>query len=249
MLFFDAGFTEPPELDTAVSHAMLLRVARGEMPASIRVHRPGSVVAFGRQDIVQTGYEEAVAAAEALGFAAVERLAGGRAAVFHPGTIAFSMTVPVDDPRSGITERFVLVAEVMRDAFRSLGADAQIGEVPGEYCPGAYSVNIGGTRKVMGVGQRIIAGAAHVGGVAVATDGALVSKVLVPVYQALDISWDPSTSGDLSSTGAAFDDMVEAIVHQFGRRYSLAPGAVDGDTMALAASLRSSHLPSGRSAR
>lgn len=242
MLFFDADFARP-SFDTAVSHALLLRVARREIPASLRLHRPGSIVAFGRQDVTQTGYGAAVRAAEEAGFAPVERLAGGRAAVFHPGTIAFSLTVPVQDSRAGIRERFEGTAVIMRDAFVSLGADARIGEIPGEYCPGAYSVNISGTRKVMGVGQRIVAGAAHVGGVVVVSDGVLVSQVLVPVYDALAIEWDPRTSGDLSSTGASFSDVVQAILDQFERRHSLEPTLMDDETLRLAESLVSAHEP------
>lgn len=206
-------------------------------------------MAFGRQDVVQTGYGDAVRAAEKAGFSSVERLAGGRAAVFHPGTIAFSLTVPIEDSRAGIKERFESTAAIMRDAFVSLGADARIGEIPGEYCPGAYSVNISGTRKVMGVGQRIVAGAAHVGGVVVVSDGDLVSQVLVPVYHALAIDWDPGTSGDLSVTGASFSEVLQAILDRLERRYPLEPAVMDDETLDLAASLVSAHEPHGSLAR
>jgi len=239
----DAGFPDPPALDTAVSHALLLQVAQGH-PASLRLHIPGSIVAFGRQDVVQSGYQAACKAAERAGYAAVERLAGGRAAVFHPGTLSFSMTAPVDDPRVGITERFDLISTIMRDAFRTLGADARIGEVPGEYCPGTHSVNIGGSRKVMGVGQRIISGAAHIGGVVVVTGGTKIADVLVPVYEALSIEWDPSTSGDLSDTGATVEQVRQAIHDQFERRFDLTRSSVSDETLELAASLLDTHRPS-----
>ena len=55
----------------------------------------------------------------------------------------------------------------MRTALCSLGVDARIGEVAGEYCPGKYSVNARGATKIMGVGQRLARHAAHVGGVIV----------------------------------------------------------------------------------
>jgi octanoyl-[GcvH]:protein N-octanoyltransferase len=240
---FDASFPDPPVLDTAVSHALLLQVARGH-PASLRLHVPGSVVAFGRRDVVQPGYAAACEAAERAGFAAVERLAGGRAAVFHQGTLAFSMALPVNDPRAGITERFQLISAIMCDAFRALGADARIGEVPGEYCPGSYSVNLGGSRKVMGVGQRIISGAAHIGGVVVVAGGTTIADVLIPVYEALDIEWDPSTSGDLSGTGASIEQVRDAIQDQFERRFDLVPSSVSDATLELAASLLDAHHPS-----
>jgi len=164
--------------------------------------------------------------------------------VFHPGTLSFSMAVPIDDARTGITERFQLISTIMRDAFRTLGADARIGEVPGEYCPGTYSVNIDGSQKVMGVGQRIISGAAHIGGVVVVTGGTTIADVLVPVYEALGIEWDPSTSGDLSSTGATVEQVRHAIQDQFERRFDLIPSLVSDDTLELAASLLDAHRPS-----
>ncbi|NOY55488.1 MAG: lipoate--protein ligase family protein [Actinobacteria bacterium] len=246
MLFLDAGFPDPPELDTAISHALLLQVARGDTEAILRLYEPGSIVAFGRRDAVQPGYRRAVDAALACGFGAVERLAGGRAAVFHSGTIAFSWTVPVDDPRVGINERFEEIGTIMVDAFRSLGTDARVGEVPGEYCPGAHSVNIGGVRKVMGVGQRIVSGAAHIGGVVVVSGGDRVADVLIPVYEALGIEWDPATSGDLRSAapGVTTAHARRAILDAFrSGGYTLEPAGLDEATLALASELGPIHRP------
>src|SRR3546814_3395762 len=45
---------------------------------------------FGRQDTITAGYRDAVRAARSMGYEVVERLAGGRAAVFTTGTLAFS---------------------------------------------------------------------------------------------------------------------------------------------------------------
>ncbi len=88
-----------------------------------------------------------------LGFAAVERLAGGRAAVFHEGTLAFAWAVPERTPRLGIRARFEELSSFVETALRSLGVDARVGEVPGEYCPGPYSVSARGERKLMGSGS------------------------------------------------------------------------------------------------
>src|SRR5262245_56679421 len=84
------SFPNQPELSTAISRTILTRVAAGGLPPTVRIHRPGREVAFGRQDLANAGYEAAAEAARATGFAAVERLAGGRAAVFHEGTIAIA---------------------------------------------------------------------------------------------------------------------------------------------------------------
>ncbi|HEX9891967.1 MAG TPA: lipoate--protein ligase family protein [Actinomycetota bacterium] len=214
---------DPPALDTAISRATLEGVARGSLPETLRLHRPGDVLAFGPRDRVAPGFADAVAAARAHGFSPVERLAGGRAAVFHGGTIALSWAMPANDLRGGIRERFEEVSALLAQAFTSLGVDARVGEVPGEYCPGEHSVNAGGRTKVAGVGQRIVAGAVHVGGVIVVEGSDRIRDVLVPVYRALEIPWRPETTGSLRGevSGITWQAACEAIVSAFGGPFDL----------------------------
>lgn len=232
-------------MDVAVSHSTLASVARGDIGAVFRLHVPGRVVAFGRADRVQPGYLEAVRAAGAHGFAAVERLAGGRAAVFHESTLAFALAVPEEDPRAGIRERFHSMASVMATAFESLGIDARIGELPGEYCPGEWSVNVAGKVKVMGVGQRLVRGAAHVGGVVVVDDGERIRDVLIPVYRALGLDWDPRTSGALADRAPGLDNekVAAAIVTEMSRRFELASGELPDSVIDEARTMLPDHLP------
>ncbi len=161
------SFPDQPELSTAISRAILRRVAAGELPPTIRIHRPGREVAFGRQDLANRRFEAAAQAARDAGFAAVERLAGGRAAVFHEGTIAIARAYADPQPPKRTYARFEETADMITAALRALGVDARVGEVPGEYCPGAYSVNARGATKLSGIGQRMIRGGAHMGGVVV----------------------------------------------------------------------------------
>ena len=87
--------SDDPALDAAVSRARsMCRVAAGELPETLRLARPGPVVAFAKRDAVAPGYAEAVAAARAAGFGRSLRLAGGRAAVFHEGTMELAHAVP-----------------------------------------------------------------------------------------------------------------------------------------------------------
>lgn len=204
--------------DTGLSHAVALAVGAGEIGESLRLHTTSEIVAFGRQDSLTPGYRDAVAAARSLGFGTVERLAGGRAAVFHTGTLAFSWAMPAIDPRAGVYERFERLAGIMVDALTSLGADARIGEVPGEYCPGAFSVNLGGRIKVLGVGQRLVKGAAHVGGVVVVSGSGRLREVLIPVYEALELEWIPETAGSLEDElpGISIEEVRRAILAQVG---------------------------------
>jgi lipoate-protein ligase A len=181
----------------------------------------------------------------ANGFGAVERLAGGKAAVFHEHTISFALASPQADPKAGIEERFAEMAGIMVEAFESLGIDARIGEVPGEYCPGRWSVNVGGKVKVMGVGQRLVRGAAHVGGVVVVDDGERIRDVLIPVYRALEIDWDPRTTGALADRAPGLDNakVTRAIVNAVSRRFELVPGTLPAAVLEEAERLLPEHLP------
>jgi lipoate-protein ligase A len=175
----------------------------------------------------------------------VERLAGGRAAVFHEHTLAFSLATPEHDPKTGIEARFTAMADLMVEAFESLGIDARVGEMPGEYCPGRWSVNVGGKVKVMGVGQRLVRGAAHVGGVVVVDDGERIRDVLIPVYRALEIDWDPRTTGSLADRAPGLDNakVTKAIVTAMSRRHELIPGSLPSHVVEAAHDLLPDHLP------
>jgi octanoyl-[GcvH]:protein N-octanoyltransferase len=238
------SFPEEPELGTAVSRAILVRVAAGELPPMARIHRPGRELAFGRRDVAAAGYERAVEAALAAGFPPVERLAGGRAAVFHEGTIAFTRAYPDPHPPRRTYERFEEVAALVSGTLEDLGIDARVGEVPGEYCPGAYSVNAGGARKLAGIGQRMIRGGAHVGVVIVVSGEELVREALVPVYEALELDWDPDTSGSLAAElGREVDpdEVTDALVARLGRDNVVSEAELDDETLALARRLLDDH--------
>lgn len=238
------AFTQRPALDTAVSRAILQRVSSGEEPETLRLYRPSTLVAFGPQDVRAKGYAQAVAAARNGGFEAIQRLAGGRAAVFHEETIAFSWAMPDTSPRERVIERFDELADIMASAVKRLGIDARVGEVPGEYCPGQFSVNARGEKKLMGVGQRLIGKAAHVGGVVVAGDSRRVRDILVPVYNALEVEWYPDTTGSVEDElgHVAYDGVLKAIIDEFASRYALYDGLVTAEAIALAETMEADHL-------
>ena len=234
-----------PALDTAVSRAVLEQVAAGRMGETFRLYIPGRVVAFGRQDVVAQGYRGAVDACRREGFEAVERLAGGRAAVFHEGTLAFSWAIPTADPLREITERFHEVDRIVIGALRSLGFDARVGEVPGEYCPGRYSVNLEGRLKVMGVGQRLRRGVAHVGGVIVLSGRAPINRVLTPVYRELSFGWDPEATGSLRAVRPDTEarQVTGALLGELARSADVRTGRLDEETLDMAHRLLPEHLP------
>jgi octanoyl-[GcvH]:protein N-octanoyltransferase len=216
------------------------RVAAGELPETLRLARPARVVSFAKRDALAPGFADAIAAARAAGFGSMLRLAGGRAAVFHEGTLELAHAVPDPDPRGGIHDRFEATADLITRALRGLGVDARVGEVPGEYCPGRWSVNAAGTLKLAGIGQRVIAGGAHVGTVIVAEGGASVRRVLEPVYKALELDWDPATVG---AVDRPWETVRDAVLAEYAERYELVEDTVDDDTLALARTLAAEHRP------
>lgn len=232
-----------PALDTAISRILLERVDRGELAATLRLSRPSRIVAFSSRDARAPGYAEAVAATTRAGFSPVVRLAGGRAAVFTESTIAFSWSVPSDHPAAGIAERFETLSACLVEAFTGLGAQVQVGEVVGEYCPGAYSVSLGGRRKVAGVGQRLLRRAAHTGGVVVVDDAALINRALLPVYTAMDVPFDPAATGALrDEVDVGFEDVRGAIAEAFARRFEVTEWRLDDRTRQLAEVAAAEHL-------
>ncbi|HLM09551.1 MAG TPA: hypothetical protein VK307_07565 [Thermoleophilaceae bacterium] len=224
----------------------MLRVAAGELPPTLRLARPARAIAFSKRDAVTPGFREAASRARELGFEPIVRLAGGRAAVYHEGTMELAHARRDPDPQKGIHERFAATAELLAAALRAVGADARVGEVPGEWCPGRYSVNARGAVKLAGLGQRIVAGGSHTGAVVVVSGVSSLAAALGPVYQALGVSWEPATAGAVASeAGLGSEDgwlrTRDALVAEYARRNDVEPADLDKDTLALARRLAAEH--------
>jgi lipoate-protein ligase A len=161
--------------------------------------------------------------------------------------------VPDPDPKPGIHERFEATATLIARALREVGVDARVGEVPREYCPGRWSVNAAGARKLAGTGQRVVAGGSHTGAVIVVDGAERVRSVLEPVYAALGLDWDPRTVGavedELGASAAPLWDAVrDALLAEYARRFELVPGELDDETLALAHRLAGEHRPPAQAA-
>jgi octanoyl-[GcvH]:protein N-octanoyltransferase len=248
---FSAPETGSAALELATSHALLQRVAAGELaggaaaglaggpagpPALLRLYRPPPTVAFGKLDTLSAGYADAAAAARARGYAPVLRLPGGHAAAYHRESLGIDLVYAVADPVPGTHERFREAGERLAGALAALGVDARVGEVPGEYCPGAYSVNARGRVKLVGTAQRLVRRAALLGAVIVVRDGEGVRAVLRDVYARLGLEWDDATAGavDEEVPGITVDDVQRAVLAAYG---DPSPFALDEATQALAADL------------
>ena len=201
---------------------MLRRVAAGVLPESLRLYRPENVLLFSSLDAHRPGFARAVELAEAAGFASAIRLAGGHAAAFLEESVAFAWAVRDPDARIRIRPRFEQLAELIMAALKRLGLDARVGELPGEYCPGEFSINLGGQIKVMGVGQRVIRDGAHVGGVLTLGNTERLRETLIPIYAALELEFRPQTAGGLQDFDASLgvEDVVDSIRFVFEERGS-----------------------------
>ena len=252
----DESFAGHADLGTGVSAALMRQVARGQLLPTVRLHRTGPILAFGRLDKLRPGYAEAVRIAREHGYEPIERLAGGRAAVFHEGTISFSHATRAPAAYAGTRPRFEAMAAQIAAALGELGADARVGEVEGEYCPGEFSVNARGAVKLAGIGQRVITGGAHVGGVVVLRGAGRIRDVLEPIYAALEINWRPETTGSVAlelgeddatiptgTTDPLIERAIAALREVLARDYELEDATLDRGTRELAAELRSDHAP------
>ena len=237
MQLIEQAFSDDPALDLAVSHALLRRVAAGAGPATLRLYRPGPTVAFGRLDALEHGFGAAIAAARAHGFVPALRTAGGRAAAYTGEALVVDEITPQPGLAVEVRERFEAFAGLIAGALRDVGADARVGAVAGEYCPGDYSVNADGKVKLAGVAQRLIRGAALVSAVIVLGDAGRVREVLSDVYARLGVVWEPRTVGALVDVapGADARGVSEALL---ARRRPSTRAPLDDETLALARVLR-----------
>jgi hypothetical protein len=72
----------------------------------------------------------------------------------------------------------------------------------------------------------------------VASGGREVARVLEPVYRALELDWDPATSGSVSDElrrKVDVGEVEEALIAELGKRYELVGAELDEETMRLAA--------------
>ena len=138
---------------------------------------------------------------------------------------------------SGIENRFAADAQHHATTLRALGLDARVGEVRGEYCPGAFTVNARGERKLIGSAQRLVRGGWLLSTMLVADGSERLRAVLEDVYAALELDWDPATVGSVAdeAPGVGIDTLEDAVLRRFGARCRLFPGVINDQEVAAAA--------------
>ncbi len=227
----------PPDaaLDVAISHTLLEQATLGA--ESLRIWSPPPAVSFGRLDLLSPHRAAAIAQARAAGLDPVRRLAGGRAAAIGPGTVCVGWADPSPD-LAGMQDRYETLAGVVVSALERVGVPARVGELPGEWCPGSWSV-IAGAGKAGGLAQRVIRGGAWAEAVMIVTGAAALADALDRVQRALEVEWDPSTLHDLP--GVAPEQVCDALVAELESRRPVVRSPVPPELARRASELRAEH--------
>ena len=211
------GRASDPETDREWTASMLEAAADGTSRA--RVWRPPRQIAFGRRDVHEPGFEQAKRLAAAHGFRPIQRDVGGRAVVYTGQTLAFAHAVPLANDHRSIAERYERTTAIVLSSLRRLGAAVSAGEPPAAFCPGDHSVRVTDGGKIAGLAQRVRANSALIAGclVVVTDDAHAIAEVTDQVYDALGVSFDPSTVGSVAAAGGP-DDLRE-VAHALERGF------------------------------
>ncbi|MGI5239504.1 lipoate--protein ligase family protein [Dactylosporangium sp. CA-139066] len=217
LLFAGDPLPGGPEQDVALGQR-LLREGFGAAREFLRVYSPAPTAAFSRRDSLRPGYLAAVEAVRASDFAPVVRPQGGSLAAYHPGSVVVDHVFRTPDAAQGTTERFKRFAALHAEALRGFGIDARIGAVPGEYCPGDYSVSLAGTRKLVGSAQRVTRDGWLFSTVVQVTGAAALREPLIAAYAALGYDFDPPTVGaaEDGAPGVTVEAVTAALLSAYG---------------------------------
>lgn len=229
----DASLGAAADLDYGVT--LLQAVQSGVLVAPlVRVYRPRLTVAFGQRDVRVPGFEQARQACVRHGFEPVVRRAGGRAAAYHHGSLVVDHLEPDADAMQGFRDRFAGFGELIAQVFRDAQVPAAVGEIPGEYCAGEFSVHTplppaaeGSARgpvKLAGTAQRVVRGAWLFSSSIIVEDPEPIRAVLTDVYRALELDWDPSTAG--AATDAVPGITAASYAERLRGAYGVAHGLV-----------------------
>lgn len=216
---------------------LLNRARRGQLAPTLRLYRPRPTVAFGQRDAKLPGFQAASEACRDLGFEPLIRKAGGRAAAYHRGTLVIDHVEPHADAIAGAKARFSFFGGLLAGALRRVGVQAAVGEIPGEYCPGEFSVHgldpdfPAHQIKLIGTAQRVVSGGWLFSSVIVVENSAPIREVLTASYEALGLEWDPATAGAANDLLPQLDvpTVVDGVVGAYAEYAEL----IDGDFQSL----------------
>jgi len=233
-----------PATDIAIAQAILRQASRGEIGPTVRISRPRArTVAFGRSDLRRPGFDAAVDVCRSAGFAPVVRGSGGRAAAYTESALVLDHISPDPDPNALMRQRFIDYGTLIAGVLGGLGVDARVGEVPGEYCPGEFSVNGRGRVKLVGTAQRVVRHAWLFSAVIVFGGGRELRALLPLVHERLDLPFEPHSVGSVAEEVPSLEigDLEAAFVDFHTRSADVERVSLDTGTLDQAAALLPEH--------
>lgn len=235
------GGDEATEL--AIAHALVRRASRGEIDEALRIYRPAApAVVFGRRDTRLSGFDAARRAAVDAGFQTAVRAVGGRAVAYTEKAIVIDHVRHEPKAGAGLEARFAEQGANIAALLRGLGVDAQVGAVPGEYCPGAHSVNARGTAKLVGTAQRVVSHAWLFSTLVIVDDDQLLRAVLDEVYGHLGLAFDAASVGSVRAEAPTVDATRLEVTMSSALGIPLESAeALDPETLSLARVLTMHH--------
>ncbi len=153
---------------------------------------------------------------------------GGHLAIYDEGALILHLCAAHSEPRTHIRARFALFGRAMAEALRTVGADARLGPVAGEYCDGEFSVNNAGRAKLGGRGQRITRAGYLLSAVVMIHDAGPARAALTDAYAKLGLVFRPETVGCVADSvpGISTHDVREQLVATLSTVLTMAPEQV-----------------------
>jgi octanoyl-[GcvH]:protein N-octanoyltransferase len=228
--------SQDPLTALSLARVLLDRVRSRERGAALRIYRPAPTAVFGARDRFLPGFPAAIEAALDHGLTPALRTLGGRVAVYTEGSLVVDHVEPADDLLSGTQERFTQFGLMYAAALRAVGVDAQMGEIPGEYCPGEHSVNVAGRIKAIGTAQRVTNRGWLFSSSIIVTDAARVRAALTDIEAALGVDWDPATGGAIDEIHpeVTVEQVHESLLAAYREHYTLVAGDFTAAELAAA---------------
>jgi lipoate-protein ligase A len=168
------------------------------------------------------------------------RAVGGRPVAYTTQALVIDHVKHEPLAPDGLETRFQYYGTLYADILRELGIDARVGAVPGEYCPGAHSVNARGVVKLVGTGQRVVRNAWLFSTLLVLGDDDVLRGLLADIYRHLELPFDAVSVGSLAGETSGLD--FAAVERRIVAAYApTEPATLDAATLALATSLVDDH--------
>jgi octanoyl-[GcvH]:protein N-octanoyltransferase len=242
-VYSDSLQQDEEALELAVAHALVRRASDGDLDEALRIYRPAApVVVFGRRDTRLPGFAAAVQAARDAGFAPLVRAVGGRPVAYTTEALVVDHVRHERLAPDGMESRFAHYGDLYAGVLRDLGIDARVGAVPGEYCPGAHSVNARGVVKLIGTGQRVVRDGWLFSALVVLGDDDRLRPLLTEIYRLLELPFDPASVGSVAAEAPGRADSVELLLRAaYAQHAVLHPATLDDATLTLARELAADH--------